>query len=524
MSEPVHTSASFTSMAAKRALAIVAAAVGFGLAFDVLFFDKTMGISFFIYVVLTLGGIFTVARRSKVVISQSAYLVSALLLFFSSMLFVRAGGLISFFNVIATLYLLGMLLYLLYKPDLRQLAPVQYLEPVFGIPARGLRRFKETIGELTQVRAMAAKHTGASQVVRGVLLALPVLVVFIILFSSADLIFRKYTTDLLSININGEVVAHIFWITAVSCIFTGVFSYVRRPLGSAADAARQQLAGEAVKPARHRLGLMEATILFGSLNVLFLSFIIVQLTYLFGGEHNITVQGFTYAEYARKGFFELLAVAVLSFVIILGAERLLPRAGRQHSMRFKVLSGALIAQVMVIMISAFKRMALYESAYGFTSLRLYVQIVMVWLAVVFCVLLYKIFVNQRENTFAFLSFVSVMILLVTVNVMNVDAFVARQNIGRYYSTGKLDVGYLGQLPDDAIVETSKLLDVPDSKLQSSLAASLYLKRFYLQSKDKHWQSANLARKAALRALNAHGALLDHNRDAPQGLMITRDSE
>ncbi|HSX17444.1 MAG TPA: DUF4173 domain-containing protein [Patescibacteria group bacterium] len=509
MSEPSSTS-TLTVAVLKRALLVVAASLGFGLVFDILFFEKAPGISFPIYILLTFGGILSAARLFKTKIPASAYWVAAPLLLFSSMLFVRAGGLVTFFNFMASLYLLALMLYLIFKPKLYTFSPQQYIAPLYEMPLQLLSRLQATITDLGILRGVATKHKAVPQIVRGVLIALPVLVLFVALFSSADLVFRKYITDVFNVHFNGQFVAHGFWIIAATAVFVGVFGYLQK--GPAALSSLASKNGQAVeKPRRQGFGLTEASILFGSLNVLFLAFILVQLAYLFGGEHNITVQGFTYAEYARKGFFELLAVAVISFLLILGAEKALTIKDQKHSVRFKFLSAALILQVMVVMVSAFKRMALYESAYGFTSLRLYVQIAIVWLAVVFCILLYKIFKDQRDSTFAFLSFTSLILLLAFINIINVDAFVAHKNISRYYATGKLDVGYLSSLSDDGVTTIITLADSKDTNLRQDIAGSLYQKRLSLQTKDRYWQSANLSRKAALKALDSKAAWIEQNK-------------
>src|SRR5207244_2088993 len=99
---------------------------------------------------------------------------------------------------------------------------------------------------------------------------------------------------------------------------TGGYSYIFEQT-SPADSAPHT----APKP---RIGNVESTIFLGSVNALFLAFIMVQLAYLFGGQANISAQGFTYAEYARKGFFELVAVAVAAFGLLWWSEKYISRS------------------------------------------------------------------------------------------------------------------------------------------------------------------------------------------------------
>ena len=349
-----------------------------------------------------------------------------------------------------------------------------------------------------------AEHRAVPQVIRGVLIAVPVLLLFVILFSSADLVFQHYVAGLFSFNVNGELVWRIFWILAVALGFFGLSALISRH-------HETEPASHQSEPAR-RSALVEVTVLLGSLNALFLIFIFIQLAYLFGGAANVVAGGFTYAEYARKGFFELIAVAGLSFLLIFVAERLLLREGQRHSMQFKVLSSALIVQVLIVLVSAFKRLNLYEGAYGYTSLRLTSHIFILWLAVVFLALLYKIYADKRESAMAMYMFVSVIALFVSFNLINVDGMVVRKNLDRYQVTHKLDVRYMHTLSDDALPQMVVLLDSSDPKLKQTMAQYLFWRRQDLLVSDKHWQSANMTRISALRTLNAHKALLDQNRD------------
>jgi hypothetical protein len=253
-----------------------------------------------------------------------------------------------------------------------------------------------------------------------------------------------------------------------------------------------------------KFGNIESSILFGSVNVLFFIFIMIQFAYLFGGEWNITAQGFTYAEYARKGFGELVTVAILSLLILLISEKSVRADGSDHTLGFKLLSTALIVQVTLIMASAFMRLLLYEEAYGFTTMRLYSHAFVVWLAVVFMLVWVKIYFDKREISFAFRVFVSMILFLAFMNLLNPDSFIAKRNIERYQATGQLDIAYLNNLSDDAVPELVKALDIADSEEVPLFARKLVQR--YTDRKDysyyQGWQSMNIARMRAEGILGA----------------------
>lgn len=485
----------------KRTLTVVAGSLGLGLAFDFLFFEKAPGVSFPIYMALALAGFLAAMRWQRKPVPPAAYWVVPPLLFLSAMVFVRASGFVVFLDVVASVYLLGLLIVLVAKPDLSRYDFADYLRPALRLPFVMVEKFGQALSVMVARRNFIARHQALPQIVRGVLIALPVLLLFVLLFSSADLVFRQYVTDIFDWNISDELFAHILMVLFVTAGFIGAFG----ALGAKLQAAAKQ-------PAKSKTGMIEVTILFASLNALFLSFIVIQLAYLFGGAANVTAGDFTYAEYARKGFFELIAVAALSLLLIWGTDKLLLREVQQHSLRFKLLAGGLIVQVMVVMASAFKRLQLYEGAYGFTAPRLYSYIFIIWLAVVLAMLLYKILSGRREHFLAAGVALSMLAALVFVNLVNVDSFVAKRNIERFQKTGKLDVRYFEDLSPDAVTQTARLLDSSNPMVKGGIASILHSQRQQLLDSDKSWQSANLSRQSALDLLNKRAPLLEQHKD------------
>jgi len=117
---------------------------------------------------------------------------------------------------------------------------------------------------------------------------------------------------------------------------------------------------------------------------LFLSFVVVQLTVLFGSrEHVLRTTGLTYAEYARHGFWQLLVVTGLTLAVIAVAVRVAPRVSPRDRLVVRVMLGALCVLSLVIVASALHRMSLYQQEYGWTRLRLLVSAVELALASIF---------------------------------------------------------------------------------------------------------------------------------------------
>jgi len=478
-----------------------------GLLSDYFFYEKFPGIAFPLYIILVMAGLFTTAIFFKKQISKRVLGLLVPLILFSIMVFVRSSLLLTFFNVVASLLLLLVIAEISFGGKLKNFLVGDYIK-IFFLPFKFIRPLFKTLSDLFSLREVNKHQKKFSQVVKGILTAIPVLFVFLLLFSSADLIFQKYVSDLISIDIKPETIFRSVLVLIATLVYIGAYSYTfQKKENQIAAQQNNKSCG---------IGHIENSILLGSINVLFFIFILIQLTYLFDGESNISAQGFTYAEYARRGFFELIAVAIISLLLLLITEKYVIKKETGHSPWFKILSTALVVQVILIMASAFTRLSLYEEAYGFTTLRLYSHAFIILLAAIFCLLLYKIYKDERENIFAFRVFILIILFLAVMNFLNPDVFIARRNIERFTATGKLDAYYLGRLSGDAIPETIKLLGIANEDLRKEFAHELYWLAQDINSPYfSKWQSLNTSRLRAKKILNSKMQDLELYKDYQQ---------
>ena len=458
--------------------------LGLGILFDYLFYDKIPGISFPLYILLVIAGLFIIARITQKQINKEVFTPIVLLVFFSTMIFVRSNDLLVFLDIVTSLILLLVIAEISFFSKMKKLSLQDFLK-IFFLPFKFFQPAFQTLSNIFLLRGAKEDRKILSQILRGIIMTIPALFVFLLLFSSADLIFQKYVSEILSIENEMELFLRFLLILIVTIVFIGAYTYSFREKG------------ETIMPQssnKHAVEQIESSIILGSINILFSIFIIVQMTYLFGGESNISAQGFTYAEYARRGFFELIAVAVISLFLLLITEKYAIKKEAEHTLSFKILSTALITQVILIMVSAFIRLSLYEEAYGFTTLRLYSHAFIILLAFIFCLLFYKIFQDDRESAFILRVLISIAFFLAFMNLLNPDAFIARRNIERFERIGKIDIDYLGSLSDDAMPIIINVLDIPDEDMRKSLSLILYQ---HTQNRDSfyysQWQSLNLSR-------------------------------
>jgi len=331
---------------------------------------------------------------------------------------------------------------------------------------------------------------------RGVFIAAPLLLVFGGLFVAADAVFEKLVVDFLGFDV-AEVFGHLFLIL--------LFAWVTAGLLWVALLAPNPESLTFRRPDSLSLGIIELGIVLGLLDLLFLVFVIVQVRYLFGGaERVLTTAGLTYAEYARRGFFELVAVTALALPTLLLAHWLLRAGSPARERAFRILAGALVALLFVVMASALQRMYLYLEEYGLTELRLYATIFMAWLAVVLVWFLLTV-LRDRRDRFAFGALVTGFAAILLINVINPDALIARTNLDRLEEGKRFDAYYLTTLSADAApVLFEALPEIPEERLliQGDFSAEQAIVRRWREG-ETDWRTWNLSRERARRLAEAY---------------------
>jgi hypothetical protein len=477
---------------------ILLAGLALGFNVDLLFWGKPPGVSVLLFVLLTLVALFWLGRVEDVRPAwRNVWLVGALL-FFAAMVAVRAGPFLTLMNVSAVLCLLGLVCYYYAAGRVARLDilayPITLLYSFGGALAHGASLITAS------VQTQAARRQRGPNVVpvlRGLLLALPVLLVFTPLLASADAVFAGYLAQLFTLNL-AEFSARTSLVLASGWLLAGGLAYALSRRGGGEEEPWEQPLAEI--PGNLPIGFIEAATVLVSVNLLFMAFGGVQFAYLFGGEANISAAGYTYAEYARRGFFELVTVAVLTLGLVLFLRWLTRRNGGRETQVFNLLGTLLVVLTLVLLASSFWRMRLYEEAYGYTHLRLYVHIFEIWLAVVFGWFVFTLWLKPRR--FAIGAFAACLGFLATVNLINPDVFIAEENLARYRATGKIDVRYLAAMSDDAVPALVQALGTLSGEERAYLSARLKDRYFELERgvRREPWTSFNLSRQQAYAAL------------------------
>jgi hypothetical protein len=334
-----------------------------------------------------------------------------------------------------------------------------------------------------------AKHL--APVVKGLAIVFPLLLIFGGLLTSADAVFsdlvlRLFDWDFESLIVHCLLTAIIAW--AVAGFLRGVLT------------GKEMKAVNANRPAFLWLGVTEMVIILGLLDILFLSFVVVQFRYFFGGAARIqSVAGLTYAEYARSGFFELVGVAALVLPLLLAAHWLLRKEKSRDERIFRVLAGIQIALLFVMIVSALQRMRLYQREYGLTELRVYTTVFMGWLAVIFVWFAMTVLRGRRER-FAFGAVATGFLAIGALLAANPDRLIARVNIEQAIAGRNFDAVYAASLSSDAVPELITALPRLNRSQRCALASQIVHSRPIAESPG--WRRWNWSRAEAARALAA----------------------
>ena len=271
------------------------------------------------------------------------------------------------------------------------------------------------------------------------------------------------------------------------------------------------------------LGAVEVGVILGLVNLLFLSFVIFQVPYLFGGMDLVqNTPDFKLADYARRGFGELVAVAALVLPMLLISHWLLKKESSAAQKLFRILAGVQIVLLFVIMASAVQRLVLLTGnlGYGLTTVRLYPMIFMTWLAIVFVLFGATVLRGARQH-FAWAALWSAIFVLGAAHMLNPDAFIVRTNIALMQHGREFDASYNSSLSDDAIPVLVENWNSLSTEARCVIGSAIHY-RYRKLGESFDVRSFNLSRRAAYGLLLRNDQLLHQSEGCPAAYSNDRD--
>jgi hypothetical protein len=333
-------------------------------------------------------------------------------------------------------------------------------------------------GDLSWSRMPRVGFRGAGVAARGTLIAAPALVIFGTLLASADPAFGRVLRELLLFDPE-EAFVHLLVTAVIAAICAGFLRSLT-------------LSGPLPRRSESWLGLSlptaETNFALGLVNLLFALFVGVQFRYFFGAAP------VELAQYARRGFFELVWVVALVVPMLLLLEWLV--AKERGVALFRGLAALQVALVFVIAGSAFHRMKLYRDEFGLTRLRFYTTAFMIWVAVLLVWFACTVLTGRRRR-FAIGALATGMATVVALHAINPDRVIAETNIERSRAGSRaFDARYAMLLSDDA---------TPAILANADIVGANVVNDFIRRPRPSGWRTWNVSRAQARAAVRRGGS-------------------
>ena len=325
-------------------------------------------------------------------------------------------------------------------------------------------------------------------------LSLVALALFGGLFASGDAVFGTWADAVIPDLGWDTIVLRTFVLSLISgIVLTGAYLALNPP----------EVAHMSLPTGRHAAHVWEWAVPVGLVVAVVAGFLIAQGAAMWGGhEYLRRMTGLTYAEYVHQGFAQLTTATFLTLVVVALTMRVAARATRGDRILLRALLGILCLLTLAVVASALYRMGLYQQAYGYTVLRLFVDGFELWLGLVVVLLLVAgIQLSGQWLARAILIFAAVFTLAFAA--MNPDAWVAQRNIERFESGRSLDTLYLSTLSADA---TPTLID----RLPAEVTRCMFGLRDYAPLRDDAlaWNLGRDRAQAALQGPEVVGPIAD----------------
>jgi hypothetical protein len=212
----------------------------------------------------------------------------------------------------------------------------------------------------------------------------------------------------------------------------------------------------------------------------YLVYLFSQLAYFIGGFSGILPEGFTRAEYARRGFFEMTCLAGVNLALMtFGVGKVRHEGRTPGTTRMLCLFIGLVTEFLAF--SSAAKMVMYIGTYGLTRLRVLTMVIMVFLGITTAIVCVWLYVPKLQ----YMKAVMILALAMGAAVLwaDVDTQVAKYNVDHYLSgdLATVDMEHLTSLGPGAVPYLEKLAN-SDKALVSSVARA-NLRMWYLSEAD-----------------------------------------
>ncbi len=467
---------------------------------SILFWQKRPGISVILFVCSGIYYFYYILKKNQKIENPKALVLIVPIILLSATYFIFQN---LFFQIINSIFIITLFIIMTMYLTKANIETPQILKNFFRILFGAIENIDEVIQNITKLKSNTenGKTGNIKKIGKSIIISLPIIIVVLILLSSADSIFgnlfigiNNWVENMLSAK---EITLFISRVLVAVVVFLYISGYI---VNLIKDNTFYNQIDETKSVKKIEIENLTINMIVTILNIIYAVFCFIQITNLFmriGNQVN-----FNYAEYARQGFFQLMFVSFINFGIIIITSVNKKTKSQKYEQYQKVMNIFLIIFTVIIIISAFFRMNLYEQKYGYTYLRLFVYYILTT-EIIYMIPL-TVYILRKKIDLIKSGILIVTIMYLIINFSNIDYTIAKKNIDRYFENqeeNEIDFYYLSEYTGtDAIPQIKRLLNSNDKTLVERTRNYLYEKKKSIENEQKSWQEFNLSEWKAINEL------------------------
>ncbi len=437
---------------------------------------NSLGLNFILVCISGISALIFLKKKFKQEITTNEYLLMISAITISLLFIIRQSEVLYWLNVFAIFMIIWIAFAQRYTGSINNIPMIAWLLTPFRLIHLCFISASQSISiGFTPASFLTDKQQYIRSIILGILWTLPILLILGSLLVSSDSRFEHFAINLFSfefLKLFNEILLIIIYFPLVSAFFYATL------LGSALKTHQRKKTSLSLE------GVQILTILT-LINLLFLSYIVIQFSNFFGGDQLILETGRqTYSSYARRGFWELITLAIIVLPLLLIAHWLQRNEQKSLQIWFNRASILLIFCLVTIEASAIHRMYLYVKIYNLTELRFYSSIFMFYMMgglIVFCLTVLK----KKRGQFIAAIVIQTILVILFLNIINSDAQISQYNISRNQYRS-IDINYLKKLSTDAYPTIYSLNKSLDARSSCALQRRLESKLQKLQANTPQW--------------------------------------
>ncbi len=463
---------------------------------SILFWNKNWGVSMSLFFIpITLFLVYVLNKSKKVKDKKACTLIiPIILLSFTYMLFDNKS--FAVINIIAILGLIAIMSIWLTAGDLKLKLLISKIFSVLFGPIELFGESGKKIKDLFQTEQNNGKIL--KKIVKTILITIPIALIVLYLLMSADTIFADsfgwIASYLKSLFVDYEIIYFLLRIVIIFILGIYFLSYIINLIG---EHTSYSVSEEVNKRKEHKIDIFTINTVLTILNIIYFIFSIIQFVYLFIGIEKGA--NFDYAQYARQGFFQLLFVSFINFILLFicnGCTKNLNKYTKWMNVLMAIFTG-------VIIVSSFFRMHLYQQEYGYTYLRLAVDFILLTEMVLLVPII--IYITKKKIHLVKVCFTIILTMYIIANYANFDYLIAKKNIDNYFKNeqeNEIDLAYLKYNTGfDAMDEITRLLKTNNNQVKEAARTYLIKQKKVLESQESTWQEYNYSKERARKILS-----------------------